>query len=48
MVNLTLSGASAGVGFSEAKNTLDSVKTSLGLFNDIASEGKSALEEYLG
>lgn len=48
VVNLTLSGASAGVGFSEAKTTLEFVNTSLGLFNDIAAEGQSALEEYLG
>ncbi len=48
VVNLTLSGASAGVGFSEAKSTLEFVNTSLGLFNDIAAEGESALEEYLG
>jgi len=48
VVNLTLAGANAGVGFSEAKNTLDTINTSLGLFNDIASEGKSQLEESLG
>lgn len=48
VVNLTLAGANAGVGFSEAKNTLDTLNTSLGLFNDIASEGKTQLEETLG
>ena len=48
VVNLTLSGASAGVGFSEASKTLESVNTSLGIFNDIASEGKTALEGAIG
>ena len=48
VVNLTLSGASAGVGFKEASSTLETFNTALGLFNDIASEGKDKLEEYLG
>ncbi len=48
VVNLTLAGANAGVGFSDAKNLADTVNTSLGLFNDIASEGKAQLEETLG
>jgi acylphosphatase len=48
VVNLTVSGASAGVGFSEASKTLEYVNISLGLFNDIAAEGESALKEYLG
>ncbi len=48
VVNLTLSGASAGVGFSEATKTLEYVNVSLGLFNDIANEGRVALEEAIG
>lgn len=48
VVNLTLAGANAGVGFSEAKGALDTINTSLGLFNDVAGEGKSQLEEWLG
>jgi hypothetical protein len=48
VVNLTLAGANAGVGFSEAKSVLESVNTGLGLFNDIISEGKTQLEETLG
>ncbi len=48
VVNLTISGASAGVGFSEATKTLEYVNTSLGLFNDIAAEGKTALEDAIG
>ncbi|WP_152612044.1 hypothetical protein [Ruegeria sp. ANG-S4] len=48
VVNLTLAGANAGVGFKEASNTLDTVNTALGLFNDIASEGKDQLEEAIG
>ncbi|MCR8723332.1 hypothetical protein [Frigidibacter sp. ROC022] len=48
VVNLTLSGASAGVGFKEAKTTLETFNTALGLANDIMSEGKDKLEEYLG
>ena len=47
-VNLTLSGASAGVGFKEAKTALDTFNTALGLTNDIMSEGKDQLEAYLG
>jgi hypothetical protein len=48
VVNLTLAGANAGVGFKEASSTLDTVNTALGLFNDIASEGKDQLEEAIG
>ena len=48
VVNLTLAGANAGVGFSEAKSVLEGVNTGLGLFNDIASEGKTQLEATLG
>jgi hypothetical protein len=44
VVNLTLAGANAGVGFKEASNLLDTLNTSLGLFNDLASEGESVLE----
>ncbi|OUS38209.1 hypothetical protein A9Q94_03250 [Rhodobacterales bacterium 56_14_T64] len=48
VVNLTLAGASAGVGFAGAKSVLESVNTGLGLFNEIALEGKSQLEATLG
>lgn len=48
VVNLTLSGAGAGVGFAGAKNTLELVNTSLTLFNDIAKEGKTQLEATIG
>jgi len=48
VVNLTLSGASAGVGFKEAKTTLETFNSALGLVNDIASEGKTHLENHLG
>jgi hypothetical protein len=48
VVNLTLSGASAGVGFKEAKTGLDTFNSALGLANDILSEGKGHLEEHLG
>ncbi|MEW9921695.1 hypothetical protein AB2B41_18970 [Marimonas sp. MJW-29] len=49
LVNLGLAGASAGVSYADATaKTLDHVKTSLGLFNDIASEGQSQLEATLG
>lgn len=48
VVNLTLAGANAGVGFTEAANTVDSLNTAIGLFNDIASEGKDQLEAAIG
>jgi len=44
VVNLTLAGANAGVGFKEASSLLETLNTSLGLFNDLASEGESVLE----
>ena len=48
VVNLTLSGAGAGVGIKEAKTTLETFNSALGLANDILSEGKGQLEELLG
>ena len=49
LVNLGLAGASAGVSYADTTaKTLDHVSTSLGLFNDIASEGQSQLEATLG
>ena len=48
VVNLTLAGASAGVGFDAAKNMLDEVNTGLGLMNGILGEGKSQLEATIG
>lgn len=49
LVNLGLAGAGAGVSYADtAAKTLDHVNTSLGLFNDIASEGQSQLEATLG
>lgn len=48
VVNLTLAGSGAGVGFKEAKTVLDTVNTALTLFNDMAAEGKSQLETSLG
>lgn len=48
VVNLTLSGAGAGVGIKEAKTTLEVFNAALSLANDIGSEGKAALEELLG
>jgi hypothetical protein len=48
VVNLTLSGASGGVGIKEANSTLEVVNSSLSMFNDVVSEGKAKLEEYLG
>ena len=47
-VNLALSGASAGVGFKDAKTALDTANVALGLVNDVANEGRGALEEMLG
>lgn len=48
VVNLTLSGASGGVGIDGAKSSLEVFNSALGMFNDVASEGKNQLEEYLG
>ncbi|MFK7837103.1 MAG: hypothetical protein AB8B60_12870 [Sulfitobacter sp.] len=49
LVNLGLAGASAGVSYADSTaKVLDHVSTSLGLFNDIASEGQSQLEATLG
>ncbi|WP_372571943.1 hypothetical protein [Ruegeria jejuensis] len=48
VVNLTLAGANAGDGFKGASDTLDTLNTALGLFNDIASEGKDQLEAAIG
>ncbi len=48
VVNVVLAGANAGVGFNEAKNTLESINTGLGLVNEILAEGKTQLEEMLG
>jgi len=41
VVNLTLSGASAGVGIEEAKTTREVFNSALSLANDIGSEGKT-------
>ncbi len=48
VVNLTLSGAGGGVGIKGAESTLEVFNSSLGMFNDLVSEGKNQLEEYLG
>lgn len=48
VVNLTLSGASGGVGIKEAENALQTFNAALGLFNDVANEGRGVLEEVLG
>ncbi len=48
VINLTLAGANAGVGFKEAASTLESLNTGLGLMNDILGEGKDQLEATIG
>ena len=44
VVNLTLAGANAGIGFTDAKSALDYANTSLTLGNDILGEVKSQVE----
>jgi len=44
VVNLTLAGANAGVGFSEAKTALDTANASLGLANDLLGEVNNQLK----
>ncbi|MEP5729430.1 MAG: hypothetical protein ABJL67_08640 [Sulfitobacter sp.] len=49
LVNLGLAGARAGVSYGDSiAKVLDHVNTSLGLFNDIASEGQAQLEASIG
>ncbi|MCH2164934.1 MAG: hypothetical protein MK098_09815, partial [Marinovum sp.] len=44
VVNLSLAGANAQMGFADATKALDYVNTSLGLFNDVVGEIESNLE----
>lgn len=44
LTNLALAGASAGVGFVDAKTALDTANTALGLANGVLSEVKAGIE----